>query len=63
MHIQQTIDRIAAVDFTYEAPAVVVPDEMLAQLSLKEKSKLFELHLSVEDIVSDIPELPGKINI
>lgn len=63
MHIQQTIDRIATVDFTYEAPAVAESDEMLAQLNLKEKYQLFELHLSEEDIVSDIPELPGKIEI
>lgn len=62
-YIRQTIDHIMTVDFSYEAPAVADSGEMLAQLNLKEKYPLFELRLSEEDIVSDIPELPGIIEI
>ena len=63
MHIQQTVDRIAAVDFTYEAPSVEELEEMLALLNFKKNYHLFELRLTEKDIVSDIPELPEKIEI
>ncbi|MEK4385853.1 dynamin family protein [Solibacillus sp. FSL W7-1464] len=62
-YIRQTIDRIVTVDFTYEAPIEAEPDEMLSQLNLNGKYRLFELRLTEEDIVSDIPELPEKIEI
>lgn len=61
--IQQTIDRIVTVNFTYEPPIATEPDEMLEPLNLKEKYHQFELRLTEEDIVSDIPELPEKIEI
>lgn len=61
--IQQTIDRIITVDYRYETPIPTEPDEMFAQLNLKEKYQLFELRLTEGDIVSDIPELPEKIEI
>ncbi|WP_339199264.1 dynamin family protein [Solibacillus sp. FSL R5-0449] len=63
LQIQQTIDHIVSVDFTYETPTAAEPDEMVAQLNLKEKYQLFELRLTEENIVSDIPELPEKIEI
>lgn len=62
-YIRQTVEHIMTADYSYEAPAVADSGEMLAQLNLKEKYPLFELRLSEEDIVSDIPELPGIIEI
>lgn len=62
-YIRQTVEHIMTVDYSYEAPAVADSGELLALLNLKEKYPLFELRLSVEDIVSDIPELPGIIEI
>lgn len=62
-YIRHTIEHIMTIDFSYEAPAVADSGELLALLNLKEKYPLFELRLSVEDIVSDIPELPGIIEI
>jgi len=61
MQIQQTINHLVTVDFTYETPIATEPDEMLKPLNLKEKYQLFELRLTEEDIISDIPELPEKI--
>ncbi len=61
--IHQTIDRIATVNFTYEPLIATEPDAMLTQPNLKEKYHQFELRLTEEDIVSDIPELPEKIEI
>ncbi|MGE7981922.1 dynamin family protein [Solibacillus sp. NPDC093137] len=61
MQIQQTINHLVTVDFTYETPIATEPDEILEPLNLKEKYQLFELRLTEEDIISDIPELPEKI--
>lgn len=61
LQIQQTIDRIVTIDYMYATTIATEPDEMLEPLNLKEKYQLFELLLTKEDIVSDIPELPEKI--
>lgn len=61
MQVQQTIERIVTIGFMFETPIAAEADEILAPLNLKEKHQLFELRLTEEDIVSDIPELPEKI--
>ncbi|MEK5185022.1 dynamin family protein [Solibacillus sp. FSL W7-1324] len=63
LQIRQTIERIVTVDFTYETPIETEVDEILGPLDLKEKYPLFKLRLTEEDIVSEIPELPEKIEI
>lgn len=63
IQIQQTIDHIVKVDFTYETPIAAEPDELSVQQNLEEKYQLFKLRLTEEDIISDIPELPEKIEI
>lgn len=61
MQIQHTVDRIVSVDLTREAPPIVELDELQEQPDFDETYNLFELNLSEEDIVSDLPELPEVI--
>lgn len=61
MQIQHTVDRIVSVDLTREAPPIAELDELQEQPDFDETYNLFELNLSEEDIVSDLPELPEVI--
>lgn len=63
MQIQHTIERIVTVDLTHEAPTIAELDELQEQPDFDETYNLFELNLSEEDIVSDLPELPEVIEI